>query len=665
MEPGKTVIYFDKDKITCGICLERKGNRLHLISEHNREINLNLSRVIHSSAKSFNLKLPKAELLKELKTIVQKEEKLTEHVNTEELWNLLLGEGEHFDLHYIAEIAFGTNPTSEQSSSVLRSLYADKIHFKFKEGKFRVHSPHQVQQILMKLQRDAEREKDLEEGSSWFRKKWDGIPTEDPPKKNHYLSLLRELAIFGTDSPRYPEGKQLLKMANLNYPEAPFKLLVRMGELQEDENLLLPRYGISTRWTPEALGEAEEIYHASTVQPPSSQKKRRDLTPLKIFSIDSETTLDIDDAVSIEAGEMLHQVGIHITDVAHYIIPESHLDRAANERITSIYLPETTIPMLPPILSEDVISLVEGKDRLTISGIIHFDSSNEIKEFELFPSKVTVEQRYTYTQLDKLISHDQNLSYLFQLAQYLREKRAKAGALFLPIPELSIRVDEQKTIQVSKRERETPSEIIVSELMILTNWLCARFLQDRGVPLIYRNQTEPREIVEGAGEDSLSLNYKQRRLLNRAILSTTPENHSGLGLSPYSTFTSPIRRYLDLIAQRQLRSVLIGDRKPYSEEELKQVIVDSESTQAKINLAHEKRRKYWLIKHLEGKIGEKVIALVLNHSFNRCELLLTDYLLETSIPALPSETFPPDTTIEVKLETADAGKGLVRVTPVK
>jgi len=665
MEPGKTVIYFDKDKITCGICLAMKGNRLHLISEHNREVNLTLSRVIHSSDKSFNLKLPKEDLLKELKTIVQKEANLAERVNTEELWNLLQGEGEHFDLHYITEIAFGTSPTSEQSLSVLRSLFAEKVHFKLKAGKFKVHSPHQVQQILMKLQRDAEREKDLEEGSSWFRKKWDSIPTEDPPRKNHYLSLLRELAIFGTDSPRYQEGKQLLQMANLNYPEAPFKLLVKMGEMQEDENLLLPRYGISTQWTSETRGEAEQISQNLTVQPPSSQNKRRDLTPLKVFSIDSATTLDIDDALSIETSEMLHQVGIHITDVAHHITPESHLDRAANERTTSIYLPEGNIPMLPPILSEDVISLVEGKERLAISVIIHFDSSHEIKEFEIVPSKVKVEQRYTYTQSDKLIAHNQNLSCLLQLAQHLRETRLKAGALFLPLPELTIRVDEQKTIQVSKRERETPSEVIVSELMILTNWLCARFLQDRGVPLIYRNQLEPREIVEGAGKDNLSLNYKQRRFLNRVILSTTPENHSGLGLNPYSTFTSPIRRYLDLIAQRQLKSVLIGDRKPYSEEELKQLIVEIGGTQAKVNLAREQRRKYWLIKHLEGKVGERLPALVLNHSFNRCELLLTDYLLEVSIPSSPAESFPPNTIIEVTLETADAWQGLVRVTPAK
>jgi exoribonuclease-2 len=114
-----------------------------------------------------------------------------------------------------------------------------------------------------------------------------------------------------------------------------------------------------------------------------------------------------------------------------------------------------------------------------------------------------------------------------------------------------------------------------------------------------------------------------------------------------------------------LISALIENRKPYSEEELKQMIVDIENNQAKINLVHEQRHKYWLIKYLEGKVGKTCRALVLTHSFNRCDLLLTDYLLETSIPSSTTDSLTPGTTIEVKLEIADALKGLIRVVPTK
>jgi exoribonuclease-2 len=393
------------------------------------------------------------------------------------------------------------------------------------------------------------------------------------------------------------------------------------------------------------------------------KKKRRDLTSLEIFSIDSETTRDIDDALSIEVKETRYDVGVHITDVAHYITPDSHLNREAQERIASLYLPEGKIPMFPPLLSEDTLSLVEGKDRLALSLAIHFNSSFEIKEFNLLPSVINVHHRYSYTESDAKIASDKNLTLLFHLAQHLKKTRIKAGALFLPIPELIIKVDTQGAIQVSKRERETPSELIVSELMILTNWLCARFLRDRGIPLIYRNQLEPREIVEGAGKDNLYLNYRQRRLLNRATLSTTPDTHSNLGLKPYSTFTSPLRRYLDLIAQRQLKSALMEDKRPYSEEELKQRIVDAELTHTTINQVQEQRHRYWLLKYLQGKVGEVVPALVLTHSLTHCELLLTDYLLEVTIPSSPADSLSPGSTILVKLESANAKRGIIRVVP--
>lgn len=663
MDPGKIITYFDKDQIVCGICLDKKGDRLHLLSEHNREVNLNRKRVLRSSHKTLDRKLSKDALLKTLKAIINREETIKASIDTEGLWNMLQEEGGCFDLLSIAELAFGVNPTCEQTGAVLRSLFEDKTHFKFKEGNFKVHTPHQVQQIMMKLQRDTEREKQLEEGAAWIRQQWEGIPTGDPPQKDYYLALLRELAIFGSEAPEYQKGKQLLKRANLNHPDAPFKLLVKMGMMDADENLFLPRYGIHTQWGPRALQEAEEISQTFKTQVPSLNGKRKDFTSLDVFSIDSETTRDIDDALSIEMEGPSCQVGIHIADVAHFIPPDSHLDKEAHERTASIYFPEGKIPMLTALLSEDVLSLVEGSERFTISMIIQFDSANEIKAVNIFPSVIKVHHRYTYTQSDKLIDRDKNLSCLLALARHLRDKRRKSGALFLPIPELNIRVDENQMIQITKRDRETPSEIIVSELMILANWLCARFLRERGIPLIYRNQSEPREIVEGSGRDNLFLNYKQRRLLNRVTLSTDPDNHSGLGLKPYSTFTSPIRRYLDLITQRQLVSALIENKKPYSEEALKQMIIDIETNQTKINQVHEQRQKYWLIKFLENKIGETYSALVLSHSFHRCELLLTDYLLETSIPSSATDALTPGSTIDVKLETADAQKGLIRVAP--
>jgi exoribonuclease-2 len=664
MQPGTIVTYFDKDKITCGVCLEPKGDKWHLLSEHNRTLNLSENRILHHYEKKLNLQSSQGELLKQLKECILKEEGLKRSLDTEELWQLLHDEGERFDLQALSEFAFGAHPTAEQVAATFRALFEDKIHFKFKDGTFIIHPPHQVQQILMKLQRDAEREKELEEGSTWLRKKWDGVPVEDPPRKDHYLALLRELAIFGPDAPECAQGKQLFKRAQLNHPDTAFKLLVKMGEIQEDENLLIHRYGIPTHWTPEALHESEKLYQDFNLPCRSIGKKRRDLTALPLFSIDSETTRDIDDALSIEMAGTSCQVGIHIADVAAHIAPGSQLDKEAAERTASLYLPDGTIPMFPPLLSEDALSLVDGQNRFAISIIIHFDHAYAVTEYAIFPSVIKVRHRYTYTQSDAQIERDTNLSHLLNLTQHLRAQRIKAGALLLPIPELTVKVSDTGAIRVSRRERETPSEVIVSELMILTNWLCATFLNERGIPLVYRNQLEPRETVEGAGKDDLFLNYRQRRLLNRMTLSTTPGSHSSLGLKPYSTFTSPIRRYLDLIAQRQLRSIILEERKPYSEEELRQMIVDTEMNQAKINLVQEQRHNYWLFKYLEGKVGESFSALVVRKLLHRAELLIIDYLLETSIPSSPADSLSPGTTITLKLEHVDTRRGVIRVLPV-
>jgi exoribonuclease-2 len=665
MQPGIIVTFFDKDKLTCGICLACKGNKLHLLSEQNRQLNLNLNRVIHQSGKPLNLNLSNDELLNHLKKTIHAAEQLIEDIDTEELWNLLHDEGEQFELPALAELVFGTHPSSEQLEATLRALLADKVHFKFKSGVFAVHPPEKVEQILTKLDRDAQREKELEEGSTWIRKVWDGVSVEDPPGKDLHLKLLRELAVFGSEAPEYQKGKQLLKRAQINHTDAPFQLLVKLGEMAEDENLLLPRYGIPTEWTPEAEREAEDINCTFSPQALSAMDTHRDMTGLEVFTIDSETTKDIDDAVSLEISGSTYRVGIHIADVANYLVSESHLDMDASERMTSIYLPEGKIPMLPPLLSEGVFSLTEGQPRVAISVMVDFDSSHEVQTFSIIPSVIKVGRRYTYTQSDDLIKCDRNLSLLFEIASNLRKRRLKEGALILPIPEVIVKVDGSGTIQVSRRERETPSEVIISELMILTNWLCAGFLNNKGVPLIYRVQPEPKELLEGAGGDDLFINYRQRRLLSRMVLSTTPGNHNSLGLTPYSTFTSPIRRYLDLIVQRQLRSALLDHEKSYSEEDLKSVIVDTEMNQSRINLLQDQRQKYWLLKYLQDKVGETLTALVVRKMVNRTELLLSDYLFETSIPSSSADSLTPGTTITVKLEQALPRSGVIRVAPFR
>jgi exoribonuclease-2 len=664
MKPGTIVSYFDKDRITSAICLECKETKLHLLTEQNREINLGASRVIHSTPTSLKADSSRDNLLKTLKILLEEAEALKGGINTEELWNLVQGEADRLDVSYLAALVFGSSPTSAQTAATLRALYDDKIHFKFNQGSFIIHTAEQVQQIEMKLQREAERERDLAEGSDWLKKKWAGTPVDDPARKSHYVELLRGIAVFGDEYPEAPKVSELLKRAQLNQPDMALKLLIKMGAMGENENILLERHGIPSGWTQEALKQSEHIRQSFNGALPPVHPLRRDLQNLAVFSIDSETTRDVDDAVSLELSDEGSRVGIHIADVAEFILPGTPLDKEASERTASLYLPEGKIPMLPTPLSEDILSLAEGQSRLAVSIVIQFDRSLNLVGFTIFPSVISVSRRYTYAEANDLISDRGDFSYLYELARHLREKRVGAGALLLPIPELNITVEEDGTIQICKRERELPSEILISELMILTNWLCAEFIRQQAVPLVYRNQPPPRETIAGAGKDNLVLNLRQRRLLNRVTLSTSAGSHSSLGLKPYSTFTSPIRKYADLVAQRQLKAALLGDRTPHSEASLQQIIADIEVNGSKINLVQEQRQRYWLTKYLEGKIGNTLNALAINQAFNRLDLFLTDYLIETSIPCSPASAPAPGTTMTVRLDKVDVFTGTIRVSPL-
>lgn len=664
MKPGTIVSYFDKDRITSAICMECKEARLHLLTEQNREINLGASRIIHSAPTALKTDNSRETLLRTLKALLEEAEALKAGINTEELWNLVQGEAERLDVAYLAALIFGSSPTSAQAAATLRALYDDKIHFKFNQGSFIIHTAEQVLQIETKLRREAEHKRELEEGSSWLKKKWSGTPVDDPARKSHYVELLRGLAVFGDEYPEAQKASELLQRAQLNQPDAALKLLIKMGEMGENENILLERYGIPSGWPPEAQQQCEHICQSFIGTLPPLHPLRRDLQDLAVFSIDSETTRDVDDAVSLELSDEGSRVGIHIADVAEFILPGTPLDKESSERTASLYLPEGKIPMLPPPLSEDILSLAEGKSRLAVSMIIQFDRSLNFTGFTVFPSVIRVSRRFTYAEANRLISDRGDFSHLYELACSLREKRVSAGALLLPIPELNISVAEDGAIQICKRERELPSEILISELMILTNWLCAGFLRQQAVPLVYRNQPPPRETITGAGKDNLVLNLRQRRLLNRVTISTAAGSHSSLGLQPYSTFTSPIRKYSDLVAQRQLKAALLGDRAPHAEEELKQIIADLEINVSKINLVQEQRHRYWLTKYLQGKIGDTLNAVAVNQAFNRLDLFLTDYLTETSIPCSPAAAPAPGTALTVRLDRVDVFTGAIRVSPL-
>jgi exoribonuclease-2 len=202
---------------------------------------------------------------------------------------------------------------------------------------------------------------------------------------------------------------------------------------------------------------------------------------------------------------------------------------------------------------------------------------------------------------------------------------------------------------------------MVSELMILANGLAAEALAANRVPAIYRSQGKPQEIVVGEGTDDLYLNYLQRRYLSRAELSIEPKPHSGLGMSAYTNWTSPIRRYMDLVIQRQLKSMVQNKPPVYTSEELDPIISMITIGQSRTLQIKREWTRYWVLKYLERQQIKFVDALVLNQGRRTYNLLIPDYLLEASMPLEEGRGLNPGDHFRVEVIRANAREEVLKL----
>jgi exoribonuclease-2 len=230
----------------------------------------------------------------------------------------------------------------------------------------------------------------------------------------------------------------------------------------------------------------------------------------------------------------------------------------------------------------------------------------------------------------------------------------------ITLPDVNVWIDENGEVNLSRLNRESPARLLVSEFMIMANWIMARFLRDNGMPAIFRSQPEPKERLYKRDQGTLFQNWMQRRRLNRFVLDTTAEHHSGLGLDAYVTATSPIRKYFDLITQRQIRAVLgLGD--PYTAEDIKGLMMQLEQPMAAVSRVQHHRHYYWMLRYLERRVGEQTGAIVLQRRRNGYQVLLTDYMVECDVTVVAGRSLKPEEVIEVTIQNVNARKGLLSV----
>jgi hypothetical protein len=294
-----------------------------------------------------------------------------------------------------------------------------------------------------------------------------------------------------------------------------------------------------------------------------------------IITIDSQTTLDMDDALSITKENDIYKLKVYITDVSSSVKPGSNLDKEAYRRSETLYLSDQTIPMLPVELSNDILSLNNRSYKKAYVFYIDVSNNGEIISFQIKKDAILVNKKTSYEEVNNVLKNNiqdefgQTLIYLSEVA-YLLKKKNKIKDTYRKLEDIQ---KEYVYNNKNEYEKRTPSEIIVEECMILINNLTAKLFYENGYPFIYRNHLEPENSEEYKKllelKENINNNYALKekyikmvdqvlKLYPRAYYSPNNEGHFGLNLKYYSHASSPIRRYPDIVIQRLIDEYILG-----------------------------------------------------------------------------------------------------------
>jgi exoribonuclease II len=660
METGKIVEYIDRQKIICAVVVEVKQQRLRLLNENNREISLSEGRLLHSSKKNLDISMGREKVVGYLKETAARRNELLKEINILELWEVLNSEQEWIDLPTMTEFCFSRHIDGDHESAVVRAFFEDRYYFKFKPDGFFPNTQEQVDRVISQVQEEEHRNRIIKVGGDWLKatlnEHYDGsyFPEVSEQQKEEFIDIFKSYYLFEKDSPHSNLGKAMMARAGINDTSMLFEFLVRQGVWEPTENIELHRLQVPTTFDHNVMKSVAELIHRS---PSCSENSRQDLTDLKLITIDGQSTLDYDDALSIERAGSNFRLGVHIADVGNYIKKGSDIDQEALNRGSSIYMPDLKIPMIPAPLAEDLCSLKEGTLRPAISLMIILTPQAEIRDFKIFPSLIRVKRQLTYFEANMIADTDEEIKTLYHLAQNFQQYRLDHGAVQISLPEVNVWLNEEGEPVVTRTNRESPGRMLVSEIMILANWLTARFLAEQGLAAIFRSQPRPKERLYRRNEGNIFQNWMQRKLLSRFVLNTKPDMHSGLGLDAYITATSPIRKYFDLLTQRQLRAAM-GIEKPYTEQDVSQIIQKLENPMSCVARLQFRRNRYWLLKYLESHIGKKEEAIVLSKRRNGFQILLTEYMIECMLPVSGNINLKPEDLVQVTIQHVDARKDM-------
>ena len=558
-------------------------------------------------------------------------DKLSESINLHEVWEVLQGEVPFITVQQICALVFGGLGDAALSTSLILMLFRANPYFVMIEGNCVPNSAETVKAFLAKEEQLRERNVERQVLISWLKKESKDVMLSNRQKE--WINHLRMYAIFGEKYSSKQMAKGLLADIGLQVGDLQsqvFELLVGVGIFHQDEPLNLYRQRISLEFP---LAVVERAKSLSLIKHKLEGYSKEFLDPTTI-SIDEKTTKDVDDALSLQETDQGFVLGIHITDATILVPFDDVVDKEASKRLSTIYFPEITFPMLPKSLSEEAGSLLTGVKRPVLSVIVHLDYSLRIISWDIRSSVIKNSASFSYKEVDLILTGQPSsfammLRSLQMIAKEFHNQRISQGSLELLRPELKIQFDQSGVVEIEVFEKPSPARKLVSEFMILANHLMAEFCKDNKIPAIYRSQEKlMTEDLAGLKEGPV-LAYLLMRRLRPSSIGLKPLPHALLGVPVYIQATSPLRRYSDLIMQRQLRSFMESGESFYSRDSLQAFIYDAELQIREIGRLEENRKRHWLLRYLSTRIGSIFMGIVLEIRNNRALFEIDKLALRT------------------------------------
>ena len=538
---------------------------------------------------------------------------LFSYIDLSEVWEVVNEEAGPLGLDGLAELCWGPAPSMAQKAALALHLDRGSDYFEYTREGYIARSREAVEEIQLRRMREAENAEATERLINELSR--GNLPS---PLTHHQESLVQHLrgyAVHGDDYGRARAARNLLERTahrTRDLQRRSFDLLVAGGVFSPDEPLELHRAGVDEQFPEDALAEATALVQKAGHP---AEPRRKDLTSLDVVTIDDEDAEDRDDALSLEVEvegtdtvASGYRIAVHIADAGELIPQGGSIDREADRRMATVYLPERTIGMLPPCFSRRVGSLDPGEVRLSMSLLARVEASGEVTEWEVTPSVIRSRAALSYDDVDQALvdagsQWHEMLSGLNRAAQSWRRRREAAGAVNVDQPEMAVRVHPSGQVEVKVLERASPARQLVSEMMILCNCLLAEFCSKEGLPAVYRSQASPDLDTLGvdprAGLQGAPQRYLLMKRLAPAELTINPAPHGGLGVPSYIQASSPLRRYPDLVMQRQISHFLGTGETLYQTDTVESVVQRAEVQLREVARLEEERKRYWFLKYLE------------------------------------------------------------------